>query len=133
MPFASVKRLLFVPFFPVSVGLEPVPSPPNGAFIIDPSIDCHSHSALFRHHNTADQLVTFIQIIHLLAIPETDHGRCLELHNILARLSIGSLYEDIKIPLNIFKSSSRGLPDFFLGLGTGSSGLILFQNSTEIL
>jgi len=48
-------------------------------------------------------------------------------------LSTGSLSEgDKKITFIIFLSSSRGLPAFFLGLGDGSKGLILFQNSLDI-
>src|SRR5450756_422705 len=47
MPFPSVSKLLFVPFLPLSVGFAPVPSPPKGAFVISPSIDCHSQSIPF--------------------------------------------------------------------------------------
>ena len=36
------------------------------------------------------------------------------------------------MPLSILLSSFLGLPGFFLGLGKGNNGLILFQNSSEI-
>jgi len=47
IPFPSVSKLLFVPLLPRSVGLRPVPSPPKGAFVMAPSIDCHFQSIPF--------------------------------------------------------------------------------------
>ena len=41
-PFSSVKTLRFVPIFPQSVGLCPTDSRARGAFIIQPSMLCHS-------------------------------------------------------------------------------------------
>jgi hypothetical protein len=132
--------LLFVPFLPRSVGLAPVPAPPNGAFVIAPSIARHSHSSPFHYHNPADQLATFFQIIHLPATLGIDHGRYLALHNIVAMLSIGSLYEGDKNTFIIFQSSFLGLSVFFsrsssflFRLGSDSNDFILFQNSTDIL
>jgi hypothetical protein len=48
--------------------------------------------------------------------------------NFLAVLSIGSQYEGHKNTAKDFQSSSRGLPSFFLDLGSGNNGFILFQN-----
>ena len=45
--YHQLKHSFFVPFLPRSVGLASVPAPPNGAFVIAPSIDCHSHSNPF--------------------------------------------------------------------------------------
>jgi hypothetical protein len=42
-PRPSVSSERFVPTLPRSVGLGPVFSPSNGAFVIAPSALCHSH------------------------------------------------------------------------------------------
>jgi hypothetical protein len=93
-PLPSVKILIFVPFLPRSAGLAPVP--PNGNFVIEQSIYCHSHSGPFRYHLQQDQLSTCSQISLIFAIPEIDYERYLELHKILAMIFIGSHYEEDK-------------------------------------
>jgi hypothetical protein len=90
MPFASVNKLLFVPFFPRSVGLAPVPAPPNGAFVIAPSIACHLHSNPFIKSYSIRPAIHILSKKPDLAIPEIDHGPCLKLHKIVAPISIGN-------------------------------------------
>jgi hypothetical protein len=92
MPFASVKRLFLYLFTTIS-RIASVPVPPNCAFVIIPSIDCHSHSILFQCHNPANQIPTFFQINQLSATLAIDHRWYLALQNILVITPIGSLYE----------------------------------------
>src|SRR5208337_4561553 len=47
IPCPSVSRLRLTPDFALSVGFLPVFSPPNGAFVIAPSIHCHAQSSPF--------------------------------------------------------------------------------------
>jgi hypothetical protein len=52
----------------------------------------------------------------------------------LVMLSIGSLYEGHKKYCSRFSNHLlKVFQAFFFGLGSGSNGFILFQNSTDIL